>query len=79
MSLLIAAEQAEFVYLKERTGATSGNLSVQVQKLKSAGYISVKKSFKGNYPQTTCKVTTAGVDAFEKHVEALESYIKPRS
>lgn len=79
MSLLIAAEQADFVYLKERTGATSGNLSVQVQKLKAAGYISVKKSFKGNYPQTTCKVTAGGVDAFERHVEALESYIKPRS
>ena len=78
MSLLIAAEEADFVFLKERTGATAGNLSVQVKKLKEAGYIDVKKSFKGNYPQTTCKVTAGGIDAFEKHVEALESYIKPQ-
>lgn len=78
MSLLIAADRADFVYLKEKTGATPGNLSVQLKKLKAAGYIEIKKSFKGNYPQTTCRITAAGIDAFEKHAEALHAYIKPR-
>ncbi len=79
MSLLMAVEEADFVYLKDRTGATAGNLSVQVQKLKKAGYISVKKSFKGNYPQTTCKILPKGIDAFEQHAEALHSYLQQAS
>lgn len=66
MSLLISVKEAEFTYLKEKTEATAGNLSVQIQKLKDAGYIEVIKSFKDNYPQTTCKITQQGVKAFEK-------------
>lgn len=76
MSLLIGVKEAEFTFLKDKTGATAGNLSVQIQKLKDAGYIEVTKQFKDNYPQTLCKVTRQGVDAFEKYVTALQSYIK---
>ena len=76
MSLLIRVKEAEFTYIKEKTGATAGNLSVQVQKLKDAGYIDVTKQFKDNYPQTLCKVTTTGVKAFEVYVQALQEYIK---
>ena len=75
MSLLISLESAEFTYLLEQTGATKGNLSVQLTKLKEAGYITVEKSFKNNYPLTTCKITPEGFDAFEKYVEALKGYI----
>ena len=75
MSLLIGVKEAEFTFLKEKTGASAGNLSVQIQKLKEAGYIEVQKQFKDNYPQTICKVTANGVDAFEKYVKALQSYI----
>jgi DNA-binding MarR family transcriptional regulator len=75
MSLLISVKEAEFIFLKEKTGATAGNLSVQIQKLKDAGYIEVLKQFKDNYPQTICKVTDKGVDAFEAYVKALQSYI----
>lgn len=75
MSLLIGVKEAEFTFLKEKTSATAGNLSVQIQKLKEAGYIEVQKQFKDNYPQTLCKVTAIGVDAFEKYVKALQSYI----
>ncbi len=75
MSLLIGVEEADFKFLKENTGATAGNLSVQLKKLSAAAYIEIKKSFKGNYPHTTCKLTPKGIKAFEKHVEALKSYI----
>lgn len=76
MSLLIGVKEAEFTFLKEKTGATAGNLSVQIQKLKDAEYIEVQKQFKDNYPQTLCKVTPKGVDAFETYVKALQGYIK---
>ena len=77
MSLLIGVKEAEFTFLKEKTGASAGNLSVQIQKLKDAGYIEVQKQFKDNYPQTTCKITPIGVTAFEAYVKALQSYIGP--
>jgi hypothetical protein len=72
---LITAEQAEFNYLKEQTQATSGNLSVQINKLKEAGYIEVKKKFKGNYPQTICKITKLGIRRFEEYIDALQGYL----
>ena len=75
MSLLISVKEAEFTFLKEKTNSTAGNLSVQIQKLKDAGYIDVIKQFKDNYPQTICKVTPSGVGAFERYVENLKSYL----
>ncbi len=76
MSLLIGVKEAEFTFIKEKTGATAGNLSVQIQKLKEAEYIDVVKQFKNNYPQTLCKITRRGVDAFEHYVKNLQAYIK---
>ena len=72
-----SVKEAEFTFLKEKTGATAGNLSVQIQKLKDAGYIDVTKQFKDNYPQTICKITSVGVNAFEEYVKALQQYLKP--
>ena len=74
MSILIGVDSADFVYLKSETGATSGNLSVQLDKLQQAGYIEVKKGFKGKMPQTVCSITDRGRDAFASYVEALRSY-----
>ena len=76
MSLLISVKEAEFTFIREKTNATAGNLSVQVQKLKDAGYIDVHKQFKNNYPQTTCKITRKGIDAFDDYVKALQEYLK---
>ncbi|MFT6166008.1 MAG: DNA-binding MarR family transcriptional regulator [Vicingaceae bacterium] len=75
MSILMAVEQADFTYLKEKTKATAGNISVQIDKLEKAGYISVEKSFRGKRPLTTCKITKKGVVAFETYVNHLKSYI----
>ncbi len=75
MSLLISVKEAEFTFLKEKTNATAGNLSVQIQKLKDAGYIDVIKQFKDNYPQTICKITQSGVKAFEQYVKDLQTYL----
>ncbi|MBQ3623939.1 MAG: transcriptional regulator [Prevotella sp.] len=77
VSLLINVEEADFVYIKEQTRATAGNLSVQLDKLSQAGYIEVEKSFNGKKPRTTCRLTQQGLRAFEAYVEALKSYIKP--
>lgn len=76
MSLLISAEEAEFPYIKEQTGATAGNLSVQIDKLSAAGYIEVEKTFKGKKPCTLCRITPVGLKAFEEYVESLKGYLK---
>ncbi len=75
ISLLISVEAAEFSYLLEETNATRGNLSVQISKLKDAGYIKVKKSFRKNYPLTTCSISKKGINAFEKYIEAISTYL----
>jgi DNA-binding transcriptional ArsR family regulator len=79
MSLLISVKEAEFTFLKEKTKATAGNLSVQINKLKEAGYLDVVKQFHNNYPQTICKISPKGIEAFEAYVQALQSYMNPNS
>jgi len=75
VSLLIGVKEAEFTFIREKTNSTAGNLSVQINKLKEAGYIDVVKQFKDNYPQTVCKITPEGVAAFEEYVKNLQSYL----
>lgn len=76
MSLLVSEEKADFNRIKEVTNATSGNISVQIQKLEKAGYLSVKKTFKNNYPNTEARLTPNGLKAFEEYVNALKAYIQ---
>ncbi len=76
MSLLVELEEADFVYLRETIHATAGNLSVQLDKLSEAGYISVEKTFEGKKPRTLCRITPVGLQAFENYVDALKSYLK---
>ena len=75
MSLLMNVESAEFNFLLEQTKASKGNISVQISKLKEAGYIEVKKSFRKNYPLTTCNITSNGIEAFENYVKAISGYL----
>ena len=75
MSLLMNVEEADFVYLREKTESTAGNLSVQLEKLKAAGYISVEKGFIGKKTRTVCSVTDSGRLAFREYVETLREYI----
>ena len=75
VSLLISVKSAEFTFIKEKTNSTAGNLSVQINKLKEAGYIDVVKQFKDNYPQTVCNITPKGIEAFEEYVKNLQTYL----
>lgn len=75
MSLLIGVKEAEFTFIREKTNSTAGNLSVQINKLKDAGYIDIEKKFKDNYPLTTCKITKQGINAFEEYVNNLKAYL----
>lgn len=75
MSILMQVEQADFTYLREKTESTPGNLSVQLDKLSQAGYISTEKMFAGKKPCTVCRILPKGKDAFEEYVTALKSYL----
>jgi DNA-binding transcriptional ArsR family regulator len=79
MSLLAGTEIAEFTYIREQTGATAGNLSIQITKLKEAGYIDVTKKFRNNYPQTLCNITPIGKQKFIEYVNDLKEYLKPEN
>ncbi len=75
VSLLMGVESAGFTFLREKTNSTAGNLSVQLDKLAEAGYITIEKSFVGKKPSTTCRITRKGIEAFEQYVNALKGYI----
>jgi len=75
MSLLVSDGKVDFARIKEVTEATAGNISVQLKKLQEAGYITVEKSFKNNYPNTTVQLTSNGLGAFEEYVAQLKKYI----
>lgn len=75
MSILLSVEEAEFVYLKEKTNATAGNLSVQLDKLSEAGYIEIEKGFCGKKPRTACRITEKGRSAIETYVKVLREYV----
>ena len=75
VSILIGVQEADFVYIKGQTGASAGNLSVQVDKLQKAGYISVEKTFQGKMPRTVLMITDTGREAFAQYVDALKGYL----
>lgn len=75
ISLLLTVTEADFVWLKEKTGATAGNLSVQIEKLAEAEYISVRKEIVGKKPRTTCSLTDKGRQALKEYVETLREYL----
>ncbi|MBT8195169.1 MAG: transcriptional regulator [Bacteroidia bacterium] len=75
ISFLANVDYADFKKLIEVTGASKGNLSVQITKLQEAGYIKVKKSFKNNYPHTNCALTAQGKKEFEIYLKELKEML----
>lgn len=75
MSILVSVSEADFLYLKEKTSMTAGNLSSHIEKLSNAGYVEIEKGYKGKRPRTVLKITQSGIDAFESYVNAIKVYI----
>ncbi|AFD06834.1 winged helix-turn-helix domain-containing protein [Solitalea canadensis] len=75
ISILIKVEQADFSHLMEATQTTQGNMSHQLKRLNEEEYVIIEKTFKGNYPQTICRITMKGREAFEKYVESIKKYL----
>jgi DNA-binding transcriptional ArsR family regulator len=76
LSILISAENANFTFIKESVGTTDGNLSTHLTKLEKHGYITIRKAFVGKKPQTTCKITRKGHQAFTAYVDQLEKIVQ---
>jgi|SRR5579862_1502141 len=75
LSLLTTVEEAEFIWLRERTGSTDGNLGAQLAKLEEAGYVAVDKKFVQRKPQTLYRMTDAGRAALAEYVQALKQLL----
>lgn len=76
MSVLMVADQVDFVTLKEQLQVTDGNIASHITALEKLTYIKVEKKFIGKKPNTTYLVTTQGKKAFKEHINALEKLIK---
>ncbi len=75
-ALLASVKEADFLFLVNQTGLTKGNLSAHLSKLEAAGYIEIKKSFRGKIPQTLLSLTPAGQSAFEAYRQQLKGIVK---
>jgi len=79
MSILIGVKSAEFSYLLDNIPTSKGNLSFQLSKLKEVKYIKIKKSFRNNYPLTTCSITEKGIDAYDIYVDSISEYFNSKN
>jgi DNA-binding MarR family transcriptional regulator len=75
MSVLYVIESADFVFLRNQTGLTDGNLSSHLTKLESVGYVKVEKKFKAKKPQTILKLSEKGRKAFEVYRKKMEQVL----
>jgi DNA-binding PadR family transcriptional regulator len=75
LSLLIGVEEADFTWLRLKTGSTDGNLGAQMLKLEEAGYVAMEKRFAGRKPQTLYRMTPAGREALARYVAALKQLL----
>jgi DNA-binding MarR family transcriptional regulator len=78
VSILVTVEETNFSFIRDSTKAAAGNISIQINKLHEAGYITVEKTFKNNYPNTIISITDKGRKAFEEYVKNLQKYIYPQ-
>lgn len=69
-------KEISFNELQENLEFTSGNLSIQLKKLKEAGYLTIQKTFKDNKPFTTVSITPKGIKALNSYIEEMEGIIK---
>ena len=76
VSMLAAAPSLTFTELRDTLEMTDGNLSVHLRKLEKEGYVAVDKQFVGRRPQTTCRLTPAGRDAFTHYLDHLEAIVR---
>lgn len=78
MSVLMVNESVDFNTLKETLVLTDGNLASHLSALEKLEYIKVHKQFIGKKPNTSYSCTSAGKEAFNNHLNALEKMIKNR-
>lgn len=75
VTILSAAESADFLFLQRETGLTKGNLSAHLSKLEEAGYVKIQKTFKGKLPLTVCKLTATGNKAVTQYRQQLQDFM----
>ncbi len=79
MALLYGVKEADFLFIQRHTGLTKGNLSVHLSKLEEAGYVQIEKRFMGKKPQTLCRLTPKGRNAFERYLKWSRNFSKTYS
>ena len=75
VTILASAASADFLFLQRETGLTKGNLSAHLSKLEEAGYVEIEKTFKGKFPLTICKLTSAGKSALKAYRRQLQEFM----
>jgi len=75
LTYLYVVESVDYVFLKNMTGLTWGNLSTHLSKLEEAGYIDIEKGFEGKKPHTMIRLTDSGRAAFRAYKESMQQVL----
>ncbi len=79
MSILMALdldEQVDFTFLKKQLSLTDGNLGAHLNRLESAGFVNLEKTFVNKKPKTYIGITGTGRDTFSEYLRTLNQIIK---
>jgi DNA-binding MarR family transcriptional regulator len=79
VTILASVASADFLYLQRETGLTKGNLSAHLSRLEEADYIQIEKTFKGKFPLTICRLTSAGQKALKLYRQQLQDFMERTS
>jgi DNA-binding transcriptional ArsR family regulator len=75
VALLAGVKEADFLWLQRESGLTKGNLSSHLARLEEAGYVDVKKTFKGKIPWTVLRLTRGGKSAFDVYKKTMNGLL----
>ncbi|HEX3824833.1 MAG TPA: transcriptional regulator [Mycobacteriales bacterium] len=75
VSLLAAAQWADFKYIRDELELSDSALSKQLSTLETAGYVELRRQFVGKRPRMSVSLSIAGRRAFDQHVAALQQMV----
>ena len=79
VTILSSVASADFLFLQRETGLTKGNLSAHLSRLEEAGYVQIEKTFKGKFPLTICRLTSAGQKAVKLYRQQVRDFMERTS
>lgn len=75
LMMLYVVESLDYVFLKNQTGLSWGNLATHLGKLEEAGYVQINKGYQGKKPHSMIQLTSQGRSAFQEYKSTFQQLL----